>query len=75
MELGIVVVLVAVAIWYGVLNSLETVSRMGNKELTKLEDEQTLRHDEWYKSASVAYTEDESKAIDNARTYFKSRRK
>ena len=73
MELGLVIVIVVVMVWYGLFNSVETGARMANKEMEKFEDEQTLRHDEWYKD--VTYTEEDSVKIDDARTYFKSRRK
>jgi len=73
MELGLVIVIVVVMVWYGLFNSVETGARMANKEMEKFEDEQTLRHDEWYKD--VTYTEEDSVKIDDARTYFRSRRK
>ena len=73
MEIGLILVIVAVMIWYGLFNSVETGARMANKEMQKFEDEQTLRHDEFY--SSVAYTEEDSTKIDSAREYFKSRRK
>ncbi len=46
--LGSLIIIILVMMYYGIFGSVETVARMGNKELLKLEDEQSKRHDEWY---------------------------
>lgn len=46
--LGSMIIIVLIMMYYGVFGAVETAARMGNKELLKLEDEQSKRHDEWY---------------------------
>ena len=71
--LGMVIVLALLFIYLGLNRPIETGARMVDKELMKLEDEQTVRHDLWYVE-NVLDTETMAKA-DTSRSYYNKRRK
>ena len=71
--LGMVIVLALLFIYLGLNRPIETGARMVDKELMKLEDEQTVRHDLWYVE-NVLDTETMEKA-DTSRSYYNKRRK
>ena len=54
MEIAIIgILLLGVAIWYGLLDSLETGARMGNRRLERLEAEQIKEDVEYYNSNAI----------------------
>ena len=71
--LGTVIVLALLFIYLGLNRPIETGARMVDKELMKLEDEQTVRHDLWYVE-NVLDPETMAKA-DASRSYYNKRRK
>ena len=73
LSLGMVIVLALLFIYLGLNRPIETGARMVDKELMKLEDEQTVRHDLWYVE-NVLDTETMTKA-DTSRSYYNKRRK
>ena len=73
LSLGMVIVLALLFIYLGLNRPIETGARMVDKELMKLEDEQTVRHDLWYVE-NVLDTETMAKA-DTSRSYYNKRRK
>ena len=73
LSLGMVIVLALLFIYLGLNRPIETGARMVDKELMKLEDEQTVRHDLWYVE-NVLDAETMAKA-DTSRSYYNKRRK
>lgn len=73
LSLGMVIVLAILFIYLGLNRPIETGARMVDKELMKLEDEQTVRHDLWYVE-NVLDTETMALA-DTSRSYYNKRRK
>ena len=71
--LGMVIVLALLFVYLGLNRPIETGARMVDKELMKLEDEQTVRHDLWYVENVL-----DAKTIakdDASRSYYNKRRK
>ena len=73
LSLGVIIVLAVLFIYLGLNRPVETAARMADKELMKLEDEQTTRHDAWYVD-NVLDEETIAKA-DASRAYYSKRRK
>lgn len=70
---GTILLLVAVVLYFGLLRPVETGARILDKEMQKLEDEQTVRHDQWYVENQL-----DNEAIakaDASRAYYSKRRK
>lgn len=81
---GSILVIVAVMAYYGVFGlvgkvaeksttAIETGANMGLRELLRIENEQIVRHDEWYADQSL--NEDQQTKADASRAAFAKRRK
>lgn len=51
------VVLIGVAIYYGLFDSIETAARMGNRKIERLEAEQIKEDVEYYKDNKINATD------------------
>jgi hypothetical protein len=65
---GTILLIVAVVIWFGLLRPVESAARMLDKEVMVLEDQQTLRHNEWYIDNLV--DAEKVAAADASRAYY-----
>jgi hypothetical protein len=73
LSLGMVIVIAVMFIYLGLNRPIETGARMVDKELMKLEDEQTTRHDAWY--VENVLDEATMAKADASRSYYSKRRK
>ena len=73
MEIAIIfAIIVVVAVYYGLFDSVETAARMGNRKMDRLEAEQIKLDIDYYKSNAIA--EDEYKtAVETKEQYNKFR--
>ena len=67
--LGLALLIVAVAMYYGFFNSAETVARMANRRVERLEAEQIKEDIKFYASSEIK--DDEYKGALSAKEQFK----
>lgn len=68
--LGLAVLLVAVAIYYGFFDSADTVARMANRKVERLEAEQIKADIDYYKENEI--NDEDYKGAISAKEQFKS---
>ena len=73
MEIAIIfIVVAALAVYYGLFDSVETAARMGNRKMDRLEAEQ-IQQDIQYYSDNTISDDDYTKAVTTKKQYNKFR--